>query len=67
MLKEMRSELMERWTPALQRTNFGAILEEGGGEWVGIKLGTASQTGTNFTAVQEKRIGTQGYDPKYGC
>ena len=49
--REIRSELMGRCAPALQRTNFGAILEEEeGGERIelGDKVGVAGQTETNF-------------------
>ena len=50
--REIRSELIGRRAPALQRTNFGAILEEEGGERIelGDKVGVAGQTETNFAA-----------------
>ena len=52
-LREMRSELIGKYATTLQRTNFGAILEEEeGGERIdlGDKVGMAGQTETNFAA-----------------
>ena len=61
--REMRSELIGRCASALQRTNFGAILEEEeGGERIelGDKVGVAGQTETNFAAS----AGQKDKDPR---
>jgi hypothetical protein len=58
-LRGMQSELVGRWAPELPHTNFGAILEVGGGgEWGKLgKLGVTDQTRTNFLWWRIKKKG----------
>jgi len=56
-----------RRAPVLQRTNFGAILEEEeGGETIdlGIKLGWRAKQKQILPPVRDKRTRIQGYNSK---